>query len=1255
MPIIALDKVGTITWISPYFQNKYLIQPQDFIGKDFDSKFSLKANNQLISLESLDKSPTILEITLSNDITIGWFKIQRVPWVDKKFHQLLVFSDISEYITDIQERVNSELNYQSIFQNAPYSNVLLKLDGIVLACNHKTSEIFELPVEEMIGKPYKDLIMISEDLYIFYENLAENIRRGKDTTPFLTEINTLQGNHRFLEIFPSLIHRNNEPNAIHLIIHDLTEKRRTEKKLEESITVFAAFMENFSGAAYIKSPDGKYIYLNKTLLNVMNENPNLSVSYEECLGKTDFDLFPESDAKLYRKSDLQVLNTQTALSVTETSNVNGILRHWFVNKFPIANKGEDPWAVAAMGVDITDQQETGNLLKYQRDFGLALNEVSEPDQLFRLCMESALKAPEIDMIGVYQLNKKTQEFDLKYSKGGSPKFEEKVKINQFRMGSEIIFKEQKSIYRDQKYVEKIADPVIITEGIKSYCVIPFIVGNQVAGVFNVASRNYPRISQKTRNTLELIASQLGAKLEKIWAQEKIKLNEERLQALLELTQMKYDSEDEIFDFALEKGVQLTKSTHGFIAQIDSESHKITDFRIWSIHAKNMSPLHEVVTDSSETLSKAIWTEIIKQKKPIIRNSKSEIGLEHKLFPSSPREIFRYIAVPINIKDKLFAIAGLWNKEEDYEDSDVHQLTLLIDAVVTLILKKQNEEQQELYRKELEHTVEEIQLNEYRLETLLKLNQMTDEDDDDIYNFVLIEGVKLTRSESGFIAFVNAEGKIKTMRLWSKSFSGPPKLFDVQEKFQDLNKGVWIEVIHDKKPIIVNDTTQSEIAKKFLHVSQPVHRYVLIPIIIRNRLYAIAGLGNKEQDYVDSDATQIQLLIDAVTTLFQKKQDKEQREFYRREIEKSEKINALGILAGGIAHDFNNILTAVLGNISLAEMSNGDETKNRLNEAKKAIIRSKELTQQLLTFAKGGTPIKKLSSINILLRETADFAIRGSNVKISYDIPDDLWAAEIDEGQISQVINNLVLNAMQAMPNGGTLYIQSNNKVVRLESKLPLIPGNYIVITVQDEGVGIPEKYLDQIFDPYFTTKEKGSGLGLATCYAIVSKHNGHITVKSKVGFGSTFSIYIPAVSDKQPEESKKMKEELIYGSGRILLMDDEDIIRKVAKRMLEKLGYKVTTVIDGEEAISVFKDAMNTEEAYDLAILDLTIPGGMGGKETVIELKKLKPDVKAIVSSGYSVDPIMAEFKKYGFDGIIAKPWNFEEFVRVINSVLQEK
>ncbi|MBN2156502.1 MAG: GAF domain-containing protein [Candidatus Lokiarchaeota archaeon] len=1244
--IITIDNKLDITWINQFFSDTYNFNSNHAIGKSIDSFLEIKNNNTSVLFNSIHNSSHIYKVDIREKETLGWFRIHRIPMKLDEFHELVLFMDISEYINDIRERVNSELNYHTIFQNAPYSNVLLTLDGIVIDCNQKTCDIFELSADDIIGKSYASLIEISSEQYDNYEKIAENIRNGAEATPFPTEITTNKGTHKFLEIFPSLIRRNNQPYSMHLMIQDLTEEKLTQQKYSESVTVFAAFMENFSGIAFIKSPEGKYIYLNKTLLKLIDR------SYEDCIDKTDFDLFPLDDAKQFRKNDLQVLNTLSATQLIEITSVKEENRHWLVNKFPIVKESEYPWAVAGMGVDISDQKANEHILKIQRDFGIALNEVVEIDDLFNLCIDSAFEIPEIDMIGIYLINKKSQNFELKYHKGLKYYISKKDPINQLQIKDTILLDKRQPLYRDYCDIEKNNSKIIQEEQIRSYAIIPILIGNEVIGVFNVASLSSESISKVVRSYLELISSQLGTTLSKIEAYEKIKLNERRLEALLKLNQMSYESEDEIYNFALQEGVKLTKSTHGFIAHV-SQEEEITNLRIWSIHSQNTPPIHEVSEKSSEFINIHVWEDIVATKKPIIVNNANDVVLEQRLFPSSDRKIFRYLATPIVVQNKIIIVAGLWNKEEIYDDSDAYQLTLLLEAVVTLIQKKQDEVQREKYRRELEKIVDEISLNEYRLETLLKLNQMTEETQDDIYDFALMEGVKLTRSANGLISFLNSEGKMKFMRVWSPDFGGPPKIFEISKESQDLDKGVWVEAIHKKVPVVVNDAKTSEIAQRLLHTNHSIHRYMLIPVIIRDQMFAVAALSNKEEEYTESDVKQILLLIDGVTTLIQKKQDEQQREIYRRELEKSEKINALGILAGGIAHDFNNILTAILGNISLAEISDDiNETKARLIEAKKAILRSKELTQQLLTFAKGGTPIKVLASISTLLRETTDFALRGSNVKAVYDISQELWSAEIDVGQISQVIHNLILNAIQAMPNGGTLQIHASNKVILDDSKLPLFRGNYIVFKIHDEGIGIPEKYLSQIFDPYFTTKEKGSGLGLATSYAIITKHGGHITVKSVVGVGSTFSVFIPAISKILLKEVGTMADNLVYGTGNILLMDDEEIIRKVAKRMMEKLGYTVTTTIDGNETVDAYRTALKSGNLYDLVVLDLTIPGGMGGRETIKQLKKLNPNVKAVVSSGYSVDPVMSEFRKYGFQGIIAKPYKIEDFSKVLDSVM---
>jgi PAS domain S-box-containing protein len=383
-------------------------------------------------------------------------------------------------------------------------------------------------------------------------------------------------------------------------------------------------------------------------------------------------------------------------------------------------------------------------------------------------------------------------------------------------------------------------------------------------------------------------------------------------------------------------------------------------------------------------------------------------------------------------------------------------------------------------------------------------------------------------------------------------------------------------------------------------------------------------------------------------------EKESLEAERR---KAEKLESLGVAAGGIAHDFNNLLTAIIGNLSLSliTLPADDEMYERLSAAKKASLRAQELAQQLLTFAKGGAPIKKTASIGQLIQDTVTFSIRGSSIRSDFEMPEDLWPVEVDSGQISQVVNNLAINAEQAMPSGGTLRVKCENFFLPEESGAlaPLRPGKYVKISVQDEGIGIPEEYLKKIFDPYFTTKPKGSGLGLATSYSIVKNHEGLITIESKVGFGSLFSIYLPA-TDKQVA-FERARSEPVKGKGRILALDDEEAICELVKAALTPLGYEVTTVQDALSAISAYKEAMDKDRKFDAVISDLTIPGGMGGAECIKRLVELDPSVKAIVSSGYAMDPVMSRYREYGFCACIAKPYEVSDLGHVVHDVLESK
>ncbi|HXC62490.1 MAG TPA: ATP-binding protein, partial [Nitrospiria bacterium] len=370
--------------------------------------------------------------------------------------------------------------------------------------------------------------------------------------------------------------------------------------------------------------------------------------------------------------------------------------------------------------------------------------------------------------------------------------------------------------------------------------------------------------------------------------------------------------------------------------------------------------------------------------------------------------------------------------------------------------------------------------------------------------------------------------------------------------------------------------------------------------------------------------------------------------------RASKLESIGVLAGGIAHDFNNILTAIIGNLALAKMALGPENKviPRLVESEKVVLRAQSLSQQLLAFSKGGKPVKQVMSVGKLLKESVVFALQGSNVHSEFSIPDDLWPIEADQGQITQVVHNIVLNAQQAMPTGGNIQIKAANFVVGSGAGLHLAAGDYVKIRFNDQGTGISQENLAKIFDPFFTTKPKGSGLGLASAYWIIQRHHGYIPIDSKLGAGTTVSVYLPRSERETPAE-EPAEEALITGQGRILFMDDEEAIREFASEVLSQLGYEVECAQNGLEAIELFRKARESRRHFAAAILDLTVRSGMGGKETGRRLREMDPGVKTIVSSGYSNDAVLADFREHGFSARMTKPYTAENLSRILAEVIK--
>jgi len=837
------------------------------------------------------------------------------------------------------------------------------------------------------------------------------------------------------------------------------------------------------------------------------------------------------------------------------------------------------------------------------------------------------------------------------------------------------------------------------------------------------------------------------------SEEMLSLDESRLEALLSLTRMTGASLKEITDFTLDQAVKLTGSRIGYLA-FTNDDESILSMYSWSkdVMAECNLPNTSFIFQTNKT---GLWGEALRQRKPIITNDYAAASPLKKGYPEGHVLIRRHMNVPIFEGEHIVALAGVGNKEGEYNDSDLRQLTLLMTEMWRIIkrgndaseLRARTSELQQIFKalpdiyfrissdgvitdykagnaddlfvapdaflgKKWQDILPEVVIGEF--ETALEKVRMTG-------NLATIEyelpaGVNYKNFEARVVSYMGDQFIVLIRNITDRKRAETALLESERKSKEELEEKIRVRTaelreanVKLQEEIVERMKAEKELAASEKRLKGLVQNSLdMIFITSPDGLIAYASpsvesnvgykpeemIGKSPLDFLHPDDQQlftktvrtnlaspgvnIPLLyryrksngdyillegisrnmidIDGVNGIVANLRDVTERNKLQDEIIRTSKLESLGMLAGGIAHDFNNVLMGIVGNITLAKkrLKPEEKTHEILVRAENIAYRARNLTEQLITFSRGGLPITRISQINGLVSDSAQFSVSGSNITCKFNLAPDLWPVKIDEGQIAQVLTNLAINAKQAMPDGGVLEISTQN----FEFTVPpdeFGRRKFVKISVHDHGCGILPENLTRIFDPYFTTKSSGNGLGLSTSYSIIKNHGGFITVDSTPEKGTSFFIYIPAVLGANLDARKDELPLADIRGRRVLIMDDDETVIIPLHEMLVEFGVRVIIARTGEEAINLYRANLESKTPFDVVIMDLVVRGGLGGFDTIKHLLEIDPGVRAIVSSGYSNDPVMSDYKKFGFVGVLSKPYQQGELNRLIDSVIRER
>jgi PAS domain S-box-containing protein len=1144
-------------------------------------------------------------------------------------------------ITALKNATQAQAQLASIVEFSEDAIIGKTLDGIIQSWNEGATKMYGYTAEEMLGKSINLLAVPHRHNEI--PDLLAAIRHGEHIAHYETVRRCKDGAEIEISLTLSPL-RDSSGNIIgaSAISRVITERKQLEEALRQSEARFQAFMDNSPMLAWIADVEGEFRYVNKPFARMTGYEK------ERVIGKTVLELYPEEMAEQYRLDNLKVFETDKPLEVQERYiRGDGSKGYVLTNKFPLRDSSNPP-LIGGVAIDITDRVQAEEALHLSEARFQAFMD-NTPALSWMLDAEGVLQYVNkafANMVGgeKEQIIGRTA-FDL---------FPEEM-AEQYRLDNLKVF--------ETGHLLQVIEPYVRADGSTGY----------------VMTNKFPLLGAYAPTLIGAVAIDIT---ERVQAEEALQLSEERYRLLAQ------NSLDIISTNLPDGTIQYISPASRLI--LGYEPEELMGQSMYSLfHPDDLASVSELVNRVLDNKSKALalfryrhkeghynWIESTSQvisdphsgavlysmnvgrevtervkAEEALRQSEGRYRLLARNLPNSAVMVFdrdlRYLVAEGG------ALAPNRFTNQVIEGKTIHEV-LPPEAVARLLPHYQ------AALAGIESTFEDY-YNEQVF--LVRAVPVKDEQGKIINGMILSQDI----TELKHVEHSLADEK-ERLSVTLRSIGDAVITTDLEGRITLINRIAeeltgWkhtdaIGQLLDTVLLLLDEETRQRRESPLRETLNTGH-----VILLQNNTLMVARDG-VERIIMDSCAPirDRQSNIIGVVLVFR---DVTSQLRLEHEVQKAAKLESLGVFAGGLAHDFNNLLAGITGYLDLSkyylensESQQNVELKDFIAQAQAATLRARELTIQLLTFAKGGRPIKKTVALPQIIEEATRFILHGTNVKAVFELPEDLFPIEADVGQLGQVVHNLVLNAIQAMPQGGIITVSARNVRIDEDALLGLKAGSYVQISFRDEGSGINSENLSKIFDPYFTTKKSGNGLGLSVCHSIIRQHSGHIEVESVVGTGTTFTIYLPA-SIQQPETTGSfVKPVMSYTRSttpmRILIMDDEELLRNMARRLLLRLGHTVGVAEDGEEAYRLYGAALEAGQPFDVVLLDLTIPGGMGGKQTMVKLLELDPHVTAVVCSGYSNDPIMSDYQLYGFKEVLPKPYHMEDLQKLLDKLAGE-